>query len=386
MSVYILSGARTAVGSFMGGLSTIKATELGATAITGALKRSGVEGKKIDQVFMGLVVAAGVGQAPARQATIFAGLGEEVPATTVNKVCGSGLQSIILGAQSILAGDSKTVVAGGMENMSLSPHLLYTRTASKFGNVEMRDSMLWDGLWDVYTDRAMGDCAEECAKKFNFTREAQDQYAISSFKRAQTAITDGIFKKEIVPVIKKEKGKDLVIEQDEGPFKANFEKIPALKPAFLKDGTITAANASTINDGAAAVVLGDESYKSQAKFRIVAYAGHAQNPTWFTTAPVMAMKKCCEKAKIPLEKIGLFEINEAFALVAMSAITELHLDRERVNIYGSGISLGHPIGATGSRIIVTLMNAMEQKRERYGMASLCIGGGEALAMIIERLG
>ncbi|MBI2521933.1 MAG: thiolase family protein [Bdellovibrio sp.] len=386
MSVYILNGARTAVGSFMGGLSTIRASELGATAIKAAVNRSEIEGTKIDQVYMGLVVAAGAGQAPARQATIFAGLGEDVPAATVNKVCGSGLMSIVLGAQSIMTGDSKLVVSGGMENMSLTPHLLYTRTPSKFGNVEMRDSMLWDGLWDVYTDRAMGECAEECAKKFNFTRQAQDEYAISSFKRAQAAIQDGTFKKEIVPVVKKEKGKDIIVDQDEGPFKANFEKIPALRPAFLKDGTITAANASTINDGAAAVVLGDDSYKSKARFKIVSYAFHAQNPTWFTTAPVMAMKKCSEKAKIPLEKIGLFEINEAFAVVAMSAIKELQLDRERVNIYGSGISLGHPIGATGTRIVVTLMNALEQKRERYGMASLCIGGGEALAMIIERLG
>ena len=385
MSVYILSGARTPNGSFMGGLSSLSAPKLGAIAIEAALKKAELNPNLVDEVFMGNVVTAGVGQAPARQAAIFAGLPESIPCTTINKVCGSGLKTIITGAQTILAGDNKLVVAGGMENMSQAPHLLMnSRNGIKFGNGELKDSMQWDGLWDVYSNRAMGNCAEEAATKFS-NRSEQDEFSIESFKRAQNAIAAGIFNSEIAAVtIKGPKG-DVTISTDEGPAKANFEKMPGLKPAFEKNGTITAANASTINDGAAAIVLGGEEYKSQAKFKILSYASHAQNPTWFSTAPIEAMKKALDKAKLKLEQIDLFEINEAFAVVALAAMKELKLDHAKVNIYGGGVSLGHPIGCSGTRIVVTLMTAMENKKSKYGMASICIGGGEALAMIIERL-
>lgn len=385
MSVYILSGARTANGSFMGGLSNVPAPKLGAVAIKGALAKAGLDANKVDEVFMGNVVGAGVGQAPGRQAAIFAGLPESVPCSTVNKVCGSGMKTIIMGAQSILSGDNKLVVAGGMENMSLAPHLLLnSRNGFKFGDANLKDAMTHDGLTDAYSNVAMGVCAEEASKKYS-NREEQDNYAIESFKRAQKAQAEGVFKNEIVAVVVPGKKGDVEITEDEGPSKANFEKMPTLKPAFDKNGTITAANASTINDGAAALVLGGEEYKNQAKFKIVAYASHAQNPTWFTTAPVSAMKKALDKANLKTSDIDLFEINEAFAIVALAAIKELELDHSKVNIYGSGISLGHPIGCSGSRIVVTLMNGLERTKGKYGMASLCIGGGEALALIIERL-
>ncbi len=386
MSVYILGGARTPSGSFFGALSSVPAPRLGAVAIKGALSRAGLAPNEVGEVYMGNVIQAGVGQAPARQAAIFAELPESVPCTTINKVCGSGMKTIILGAQSILSGDNETVVAGGMENMSLSPHLLHgSRTGFKFGATEMKDSMQWDGLWDVYSDRPMGNCAEECATKYTFSREEQDEFAIESFKRAQKAVNDGIFTSEIEPVtIKTRKGHE-TIETDEGPFKADFNKIPALRPAFEKDGTITAANASTINDGAAAIVLGGEKYKDKAKFKIVSWGKHAQDPTWFTTAPVEAMKKSLDKAGLNISDIELFEINEAFAVVTMAAIKELELDKEKVNIYGGGVSLGHPIGCSGTRIVVTLMTAMENKGAKYGMAGICIGGGEALSLILERI-
>jgi acetyl-CoA C-acetyltransferase len=385
MSVYILSGARTPVGSFMGSLSSVSAPKLGAVAIAAALEKAEMDFNKVDEVFMGNVVTAGVGQAPARQAAIFAGLPESVPCSTVNKVCGSGLKTIIMGAQSILAGDNKVVVAGGMENMSMAPHLLMnSRNGIKFGDGAMKDSMQWDGLWDVYSNRPMGNCAEEAAAKFS-NREEQDAYSIESFKRAQAAQKDGIFNSELAAVtIKGPKG-ETVVSVDEGPGKANFEKMPSLRPAFDKNGTITAANASTINDGAAAVVLGGEEYKSQAKFKIVSYASHAQNPTWFTTAPIEAANKALAKANLKLDQIDLFEVNEAFAVVALAAMKELKLDHKKVNIYGGGVSLGHPIGCSGTRIVVTLMTAMENKKAKYGMAAICIGGGEALALVLERL-
>lgn len=385
MSVYILSGARTPNGSFMGSLSGVSAPKLGAVAIEAALKKAEVNASKVDEVFMGNVVSAGVGQAPARQAAIFAGLPESVPCTTINKVCGSGLKTIITGAQTILAGDNKLVIAGGMENMSMAPHLLLnSRNGFKFGDANMKDAMAFDGLTDAYAGVPMGVCAEEAAKKYT-NREEQDAFSIESFKRAQAAIKDGIFNSEIAAVtIKGPKG-DTVVTTDEGPGKANFEKMPSLKPAFDKNGTITAANASTINDGAAAVVLGGEEYKSQAKFKIVSYASHAQNPTWFTTAPVEAVNKALSKAGLKLDQIDLFEVNEAFAVVALAAMKELKLDHSKVNIYGGGVSLGHPIGCSGTRIVVTLMTAMENKKSKYGMAAICIGGGEALALVLERL-
>lgn len=386
MSVYILGGARTPVGSFLGSLSQVPAPELGAASIKGAIEKANIDKNAVDEVFMGNVLTSGVGQAPARQALLGAGLSESVPATTVGKVCGSGLQSVILGARSILSGDNQLVVSGGMENMSLAPHLLMnSRNGFKFGPSQLKDSMQWDGLWDVYSDRAMGNCAEECTKKYEMTREEQDSFAMESFKRAQNAQKEGLFHQEIVSVSIKTKKGSIDITEDEGPGKANFEKMPQLRPAFEKDGTITAANASTINDGAAAVVLGGDSFKEQAEFKILAMASHAQNPTWFSTAPVEAIKKSLHKAALKLDQIDLFEINEAFAAVTMAAMRELNLPHEKVNILGGAVSLGHPIGASGARILVTLMNAMKIKKAKYGVAAICIGGGEALSLVIENL-
>lgn len=386
MAVYILAGARTGFGSFMGNLSSIPATKLGAIAIEGALKKANIPSDRVGEVFMGNVISAGEGQAPARQAALFAKLPESVPCTTVNKVCGSGLQTVILGARSIMTGENSVVVAGGMESMSLAPHLLMnSRTGAKFGPTEMKDSMQWDGLWDVYTDRAMGNCAEECVTKYQMTREEQDQFAIESFKRAQAAVKEGLFKKEIVPVTIPSKKGDVVIDEDEGPFKANFEKMPSLRPAFEKMGTITAANASTINDGASAIILGGDEFATTAKFKILSWAAHAQNPTWFTTAPVEAIKKATQKAGVSVEQVDLWEINEAFAAVTMAAMKELKLPHEKVNVLGGAVAIGHPIGASGNRILMTLMNAMEHKNKKFGCAAICIGGGEALALIIEKV-
>jgi acetyl-CoA C-acetyltransferase len=386
MSVYILGGARTPVGSFMGALSQVSAPHLGAVAIEGALEKSKIEKTKVDEVFMGNVITSGVGQAPARQAALKAGLLESVPATTVGKVCGSGLQAVILGARSIMTGENQIVVAGGMENMSQAPHLLLnSRNGFKFGNTEMKDSMQWDGLWDVYSNRAMGNCAEECTRKFQLSREEQDKFAIESFKRSQTSIQEGLFKNEISAVKISSKSGVVEFSEDEGPFKANFEKIPGLKPAFEKDGTITAANASTINDGAAAVVLAGDAYAEQAEFKILAFASHAQNPTWFSTAPVEAINKSLKKANLSIDQIDLFEINEAFAAVTMAAMKECKIPHDKVNVLGGAVSLGHPIGASGARILVTLMNAMKLKKSTYGLAAICIGGGEALSLVLQRL-
>ncbi len=386
MAVYILGGARTALGSFMGTLSTVPAPKLGAAAIEGALQKANIEKSKVDEVFMGNVITSGVGQAPARQAMLAAGLPDTIPANTIGKVCGSGLQAIIFGARSIMTGDNQVVVAGGMENMSLAPHLLMnSRTGAKFGSTEMKDSMQWDGLWDVYSNRAMGNCAEECTKKYNMSREEQDAFAKESFVRAQAAMKEGVFKDEIVAVKVPAKGGTVDVTDDEGPFKANFEKMPGLKPAFEKDGTITAANASTINDGAAAVVLGGDAFADKAEFKILGYASNAQNPTWFTTAPVEAMNKALKKANLTMEQIDLFEINEAFAAVTMAAMKECKIPHNKVNIFGGAVALGHPIGASGARIVVTLMNAMRRKKAKYGCVAICIGGGEALSLIVEKI-
>ncbi len=386
MAVYILGGARTAIGSFMGTLSQVPAPKLGGTAIEGAIAKSGVDKNKIDEVFMGNVITSGVGQAPARQAMLAAGLPNTIPATTVGKVCGSGLQAVILAARSIMTGDNKLVVAGGMENMSLAPHLLMnSRTGFKYGSTEMKDSMAFDGLTDAYRNVAMGVCAEECTTKYKMTREEQDEFAITSFKRAQAAQKDGVFKDEIVAVKVPAKGGTVDVAEDEGPGKANFEKMPTLKPAFDKAGTITAANASTINDGAAALVLGGDEYASQAEFKIVSYASNAHDPTWFTTAPVDAIKKSLKKANLNINQIDLFEINEAFAAVTMAAMKECEIPHEKVNIFGGAVAIGHPIGASGARILVTLTNAMRRKKAKYGCAAICIGGGEALSLIIERI-
>jgi acetyl-CoA C-acetyltransferase len=386
--VYILSGARTASGSFLGPLSKLTAPELGAVAISGCLKRAPYlqdHLQDIGEVVMGQVVQAGSGQAPARQAALKAGLLESTPCVTVNKVCGSGLQAILQVASAIKNGDYDLGVAGGMESMSQAPFLFpQGRTGVKFGHASFIDSLMNDGLTDAVSKESMGVYGELCAKKYEFSREAQDQFAIESFKRAQKAISEGHFAAEIEPVIVKEKQGDVSIAIDDGPGKAVFSKIPTLKPAFDKNGTITAANASTLNDGAAALILGGEKYADQAEFEIVAFARHAQEPSWFTTAPVSAMKKNLQLANLSIKDIDVFEINEAFAVVPMAAIKELGLNPERVNIFGGGISLGHPIGCSGARIVVTLMTALKKVQGKYGLASLCIGGGEALSIIIKR--
>ena len=386
MAVYILGGARTPIGSFLGTLSQVPATKLGSAAIEGALQKANIEKSKVDEVFMGNVLTSGVGQAPARQALLGAGLPNTVPATTVGKVCGSGLQAVILGARSIMTGENQVVVAGGMESMSLAPHLLLnSRTGFKYGSTEMKDSMAFDGLTDAYQNVAMGVCAEECTKKYNMSREEQDAFAIESFKRAQAAAKEGVFKDEIVAVKVPAKGGTVDVTEDEGPFKANFEKMPGLKPAFDKNGTITAANASTINDGAAAIVLAGDAFASQAEFKILGWAANAHEPTWFTTAPVNAIKKSLDKANLKLEQIDLFEINEAFAAVTMAAMKELNIPHNKVNVHGGAVAIGHPIGASGARILVTLMNAMKKKNAKIGCTAICIGGGEALSVIIEKI-
>ncbi len=387
MVAYILSGARTPCGSFLQGLAPVSAPQLGAVAIRAALERAGGLAQKVDEVFMGQVLQAGSGQAPARQAALQAGLPQTVPCSTINKVCGSGMQALIAGVRSIKAKDNQLVVAGGMENMSQAPHLLSQyRRGLKFGSAEVRDSMQFDGLQDARSGRAMGDCAEECVRRYTLTREQQDAFAIESFKRAQRATEEGIFAREIAPVSVPGRKGEVLVERDEGPGKAQFDKIPKLPAAFVKEGgTITAANASSINDGASALVVGGEEYRKQAPFQLLSYASSATDPTWFSTAPIEAMKKCAGRAGLAFGDIDLFEINEAFAAVPMAAIQSLELDPAKVNIYGGGIALGHPIGSSGSRIVVTLMTAMHNQKARYGMASLCIGGGEALAVVLEQL-
>ena len=358
----------------------------GAIVIEGALAKAHVDKNTVDEVVMGHVIASGQGQAPARQAALLAGLPESVACTGVAKVCGSGMKALIIGAQSIEARDNKIVVAGGMESMSQAPHLIRgVRRGIKYADAALEDSLICDGLRDAYSDKTMGMCAEECAKKYGFSREQQDAFAVESFKRAQRAMEEGIFEEEIIPMNLEGKKGEYTVDRDEGPLKVQFEKIPRLRPAFVEDGTITAANASTLNDGAASVVLVGEEDAHRASFKIVAYAGHAQAPVWFSTAPTVAMKKCLAKASLSASEIDLFEINEAFAAVVLATMKELHIPREKVNIYGGAISLGHPIGCSGARIVVTLMTAMKNKKARYGMASLCIGGGEALSLILERI-
>lgn len=388
--VYVLAARRTPLGSFMGALSTVPAPKLGATAIEAALKDAGVKPDAVEQVYMGCVLSAGIGQAPARQAAIFAGLPKSVPCTTVNKVCGSGMKAVMLAAQSIETGEADLVVAGGMENMSLVPHYLEgTRSGFRMGHQKMVDGMIKDGLWDPYGDVHMGNCAELCAKEMKFSREEQDAYAIESFKRAQGAIKNGAFKAEIASVaIQQKKGDPVLVDTDEGPGKAQFDKMPKLSPVFQKDGTVTAANASTINDGAAALVLASEEYvkRTGAKpiAKLIGYASHAQAPEWFTTAPVEASRKALKKSGWDSKEVDLWEVNEAFAVVAMAARKELGIADEKLNVHGGGVSLGHPIGASGARILVTLVHALATQGKKKGLASICIGGGEGTAVTIER--
>lgn len=387
--VVVVSLARTPIGAFGGSLASLTAPKLGAIAIEAALKRAGIKGDQVDEVIMGNVLTAGEGQAPARQAAIYAGLPKSVPALTINKVCGSGMKAIMLGVQSILVGDSQVVVAGGMESMSNVPYFLPTaRTGMRMGHAQAIDGMIFDGLWDPYSNQHMGNCGELCAKERGFSREAQDAFAIESFRRAGVAQKAGKFKEEITPVsIVGKKGDTTLIENDEGPAKAQPEKIPGLKPAFAKDGTITAANASSINDGACALVLmsADRARELGVKplAKIVSYAGNAHEPEWFTTAPVEAMKRAAQKAKWEIKDIDLFEVNEAFAVVSMVAAKELSLPSEKLNIWGGAISLGHPIGMSGARIVATLISELRDQKKKRGMAGICIGGGEATAMCVE---
>jgi acetyl-CoA C-acetyltransferase len=389
--LYIIDGARTPIGSFLGSLSSVSAPDLGATAIKAALERSKIAPEHVQEVYMGCVLTAGIGQAPARQALIKAGIPTSTGATTVSKVCGSGMKAVMLGRNDILVGDAEIVVAGGMESMSQTPYLAKgIREGAKMGHQQLIDAMIYDGLWDPYGDMHMGNCAERCVEKYTFTREDQDNYATTSYKRALESIANGSFKEEIAPVeVPQRRGDALVIAEDEEPKKANLDKLAQLKPAFEKTGTITAGNASSINDGATALVLASEkAVKSQGlkpMARIVATATHSQDPLWFTTAPIGAVQKALAKANLTVDQIDLFEINEAFAAVALAAIKDLNLDVNKVNVRGGAISLGHPIGASGARILITLMYALKQMNKRYGLASLCIGGGEATAVIIENL-
>jgi len=390
--VVIVSAARTPIGSFLGSLSTVAAPKLGAVAVRAALDRSGVDDADVSECIMGCVLPAGLGQAPARQAALGAGLPVGVECLTVNKVCGSGLKAVMLAAQAIALGDAEIVVAGGMENMSQAPHyLLGGRAGRKMGDWKLKDGMVMDGLWDPYHDYHMGNAAELCASEKGFDREAQDAFSIESYRRAQKSIEDGLFDEEIVPVeIPQRKGDPVLVGEDEEPGRVDFSKIPALRPAFDKDGTVTAANASSINDGAAALVLmsaGEaEKRKLEPLARILSQASAAQAPEWFTTAPAKSIRKALEKACLEVGDIDAFEINEAFAVVSLVNNKLLGLDASKVNLRGGAVALGHPIGASGARILVTLLHIMKQEGKRRGLASLCIGGGEAATLVVESAG
>ncbi|MCA2960761.1 MAG: thiolase family protein [Silvanigrellales bacterium] len=389
--VYIVAAKRTPVGRFQGALKGASATQLGATAVKAAVEASGVNLESIDEIIMGEVLTAGVGQAPARQAALHAGLPQSVAATTVGKVCGSGLKSVMMATQSIALGDSHVVVAGGQESMTNAPYLLpAARDGMRMGNKEVVDSMMFDGLFDPYNQMPMGACAESCAKEFNISRADQDAFAAESYARARKSIETGVFKNEICPVSVTLGKNTTVVDTDEEPGAADLSKMQGLRPAFDKEGTITAANASKINDGAAALVLASaEAVKAQGLkplAKVVAYGTHAQDPKWFTTAPVEAMKKALTRAGLKATDIDLWEINEAFALVTIAAMRALDIPAEKVNVRGGAVAIGHPIGASGARILTTLVHALESAGKRRGLATLCIGGGEAVALIIDREG
>lgn len=387
---FIISAARTPIGSLLGSLSELSAPQLGAVAIKAAVERAGISIEHIDEVIMGNVLTGGVGQAPARQAAIFAGLSKHTACMTMNKVCGSGLKAVMLADQAIRAGDAQVVVAGGQESMTNAPHaMLDSRKGVKFGNARMVDLMQWDGLWDVYNQVPMGDAAELCATECGFSREMQDEFTIDSYKRAQASIAEGRFKDEIAPVIIPGKKGNITVDTDEEPARVQFDKIPTLKPVFKKDGTVTAANASTINDGAAALVIASEqavsTYGLKPMARIVAQASFAQDPLWFTTSPVEAINRVVQKAGLTVADIDLFEINEAFAVVTLAAEQRLGISHDKVNVNGGAVALGHPIGASGARVLTTLLYALKARGLKRGLATLCIGGGEASAVIVEMM-
>ncbi|MES2811109.1 MAG: acetyl-CoA C-acyltransferase [Bacteroidota bacterium] len=387
--VVIVSAARTPIGSFMGALSSVSAPQLGAVAIKGALDKINLNPSLVNEVYMGNVVQAGVGQAPARQAAIFAGLSNDVACTTINKVCASGMKSVMLGAQAIMCGDAEIVVAGGMENMSLIPHYVHLRNGVKFGPTSMQDGMQKDGLVDAYDQQAMGVFADLCASEYKISREEQDNFAIQSYTRSANAWEAGKFNSEIVPVtIPQRKGDPIVVSKDEEYTNVKLDKIPALNAVFTKEGTVTAANASTINDGAAALVLMSEEKAIAMGLKPLAYikgyADAAQEPKWFTTAPAKALPIALNKAGVSLSDVDFFEFNEAFSVVGLANAKILGLDNDKVNVNGGAVSLGHPLGCSGARIIVTLINVLEQNNAKIGAAAICNGGGGASAIVIER--
>lgn len=388
--VVIVSAVRTPIGSFMGALSTVTAPQLGATAIKGALEKINLDPSKVDEVIMGNVVQAGVGQAPARQAALLAGLSNEVASTTVNKVCASGMKAVMQGAQAIMAGDAEIVVAGGMENMSLIPHYVHMRNGNKFGPATMVDGMQKDGLTDAYDNNAMGVCADLCASEYKFTREDQDKYAIQSYERSAKAWSEGKFTNEVVPVsVPQRRGDAIIVDKDEEFTNVKLDRIPTLNAVFTKDGTVTAANASTINDGAAALVLMSEDKAKELGIKplayIKSYADAAQEPKWFTTSPAKALPKALDKAGMKISDVDYFEFNEAFAVVGLANSKILGLENDKVNVNGGAVSLGHPLGCSGARIIVTLLNVLEQNNAKTGAAAICNGGGGASAIVIERI-
>ncbi|MDW5289769.1 acetyl-CoA C-acyltransferase [Formosa sp. PL04] len=388
--VVIVSAARTPIGSFLGSLSTIPAPKLGAVAIKGALDKINLDANLVDEVFMGHVVQAGTGQAPAKQAAIYAGIPNTVPCTTVNKVCASGMKAIMMAAQSIALGDAEIVVAGGMENMSMIPHYMHARTGTKFGPATLMDGLQKDGLMDAYNDNAMGVCADACATEYKFSREDQDAYAMQSYSRSAAAWEAGKFDNEVVPVeVPQRRGEPVIFSQDEEFKNVKLDKIPSLRPAFSKDGTVTAANASTINDGAGAVILMSrdkaESLGLKPLAIIKSYADASLAPERFTTAPAKALPKALDKAGIKLEDVDFFEFNEAFSVVGLANMKILGLTDANVNVNGGAVSLGHPLGCSGVRIIITLLNVLEQNNAKLGAAAICNGGGGASAMVLERL-
>ncbi len=389
--VFLVAAVRTPIGSFGGIFAGLSATQLGSEAIKGALQQAGIDAAQVNEVFMGNVCSANLGQAPARQAALGAGIGYDVPCTTVNKVCASGMKSIMFGAQSIMLGHNNVVIAGGMESMSNIPYYMpNARWGYKYGHAELVDGLAKDGLTDAYDQNAMGVCADATAAKYNFSREAQDQFAIRSYKLAAAATENGWLQDEIVPVsVPQRKGEALLIREDEEYKRVDFSKIPALRPAFTKDGTVTAANASTINDGAAAVVLVSEEKLQELGLtplaRVVAFADAEQEPQWFTTTPALAAPLTLKRAGMDIKDVDVFEVNEAFAVVPMAFNHLLHIDEEKVNLFGGAVSLGHPLGASGARIVVTLRNVLQHRNASVGLAAICNGGGGASAIIIERV-
>ncbi|WP_138433481.1 acetyl-CoA C-acyltransferase [Winogradskyella algicola] len=387
--VVIVSAVRTPIGSFLGNLSSVPAPKLGAAAIKGALERINLKPEMVDEVLMGNVVQAGTGQAPARQAAIFAGIPNTVPCTTINKVCSSGMKAVMQAAQAISLGDAEIMIAGGMENMSAIPHYYHARSATKFGPATLVDGMQKDGLVDAYDNNAMGVCADACAVEYSFSREDQDKFAIQSYERSKAAWDAGKFNDEVIPVeVPQRRGDALVISKDEEYTNVKMEKIPALRPAFTKDGTVTAANASTINDGAAALVLMSKEKAEELGLKplatIKSYADAAQEPKWFTTAPAKALPKALAKANIELSDVDFFEFNEAFSVVGLANMKILGLSDDKVNVNGGAVSLGHPLGCSGARILVTLLNVLQQNNAKIGAAAICNGGGGASAMVLER--